>query len=381
MITNRNTIVGLIDHGNHSLELGNKQQASLAYYQAGKELLQLAKNKRGIQRRTHNIQAKKLLEHAQKLEYEASIEIVEEKNKQQTIIKASSTAKPITPSVEKELQSFKPLPIPDIRFNDVVGVDEVVESLKAQTLLTWNNPEMAKRYGQKTGHNILFYGPPGTGKTLLVKALAGELGIPLYSVKVSDLLDKYVGGSEKNVAELFATARKHPKAIVFIDELDALAIKRDGDTPDSNKRLVSQFLTELDGLTKESNQSLLFVGACNYPWQMDSAILRRLNPYYLGLPDLSARKKLFALNLKPIPHQKSLDLTELAEVTEKFSGSDIARLIEMAGSYAFREAVKQGQNYLLGLSEFKKALQFVKRVSSDEELNKYLAYQKQIQKN
>lgn len=368
MLINRNDIVDLIDQGSRAMESGQKRQASLAYYQAGKQLLQLAKNKRGVQRRLHNHQAKRLLDYGQKLEREAMLS------------QSDNTAANQSPVDTKinDANEFVPLSHPSTRFTDVIGLDELIDTLKVQTLETWKHPEMAKMYGQNTGHSLLFYGPPGTGKTLLVKALAGELDIPLYSINMSDILSKWIGESEQNVATLFKEARKHPKAIVFVDEIDALTAKREGDSHESSKRLVSQFLTELDGLNDDDNQSLLFIGACNHPWQIDDAIMRRLNPYYIPLPDQNARKQLFDLHLKDIPRQADLNLKEMAQRTQGYSGSDIARLIETAGSYAFREAIKTGQAHLMDRTDFEKALKTVKRSVTDELLAEYDSYEQKL---
>lgn len=368
MLINRNDVVTLIDQGREAMVAGDKSQAMLSYYQASKLLFVMAKHKRGVQRRMYDHQAKRLQDVAQRLEHEMALTTLSEDRQQD--IKTTTPPKATKPSTTE----ITPITPPTTRFDDVIGLDEVIEQIRAQTILAWNNPELARIYKQDSAQNLLFYGPPGTGKTLLVRALAGELDVPLYTMKVSDILSKWIGESESNVAALFEEARKQPRAIVFVDEFDDLAGKRDGNAHEASKRLVSQFLTELEGLSEDANQSLLFIGACNHPWAMDAAILRRLTPMYIGLPDHAARKALFNWHLKDMPYQSDLDIAALADMTKHYSGSDISKLIEKAGSFSFREALRTDNINLINMDDFKQALKIVKRSVTDELLAEYDAY-------
>ena len=207
----------------------------------------------------------------------------------------------------------------------------------------FTHPEAAARYGVRTGGGLLLYGPPGTGKTLLARATAGEIEADFFTVRPSDVLSKWVGDAEKNVAALFAEARARPRAVVFVDEVEALAPARMGDGTSVMARVVPQFLAELEGVAGRAENALLFIGATNAPWNLDPAILRpgRFDEkVYVGLPDGEARAGILALELAGKPVAEDVDLPGLAAALDGYSGADLRLVVEKAVGESFLAEVR-----------------------------------------
>ena len=203
---------------------------------------------------------------------------------------------------------------PSTRFADIAGLEDVKEDIRLKLIYPLAHAEKARRYGIRTGGGVLLYGPPGTGKTMIARAIAGEIDAAFFSVKPSEMLSKWAGEAEKNVAELFRVARAAPLSVVFIDEIDALLPGREKDRSSIMQRLVPQFLAELDGFDTSGRNPLLFLGATNKPWALDSAVLRpgRFDAkIYVGLPDRAARRAMLAAGLRGRP-VAGLDLGALA---------------------------------------------------------------------
>jgi SpoVK/Ycf46/Vps4 family AAA+-type ATPase len=165
---------------------------------------------------------------------------------------------------------------PDLRLEDVAGLDQAKEQIRLRMIYPFAHPELAERYGIKRGGGILLYGPPGTGKTMLARAVAGEIDAAFFTVKPSEVMSKWVGEAEQNVARLFQAARGHPRTVIFIDEVESLMPKRRESGSTVMQRVVPQFLQEMEGLNRSQsgNQALLFMGATNEPWSLDEAALR-----------------------------------------------------------------------------------------------------------
>jgi SpoVK/Ycf46/Vps4 family AAA+-type ATPase len=185
-------------------------------------------------------------------------------------------------------REFIPVERPSIRFADIAGLEDVKEDIRLKMIYPYTHPEFAARYRIRRGGGILLWGPPGTGKTMLARAVAGEIEAAFFTVKPSEIMSKWVGDSEHNVARLFSTAREHERSIVFIDEIEALIPARRDAQQGVMTRLVPQILAELEGFATADQNPILFIGATNEPWSLDPAVLRpgRFDEkVYVGLPD------------------------------------------------------------------------------------------------
>lgn len=219
---------------------------------------------------------------------------------------------------------------PNVKWDDVAGLGAAKDALKEAVILPQRFPQMftGKR---KPWKGILLYGPPGTGKSYLAKAVATEADAKFFSVSSSDLVSKWQGESEKLVKELFAMARKEGKAIIFIDEIDALVSTRSDSESESSRRIKTEFLVQMDGVGK-STDGVLLLGATNIPWGLDDALLRRMERrVYIPLPDPEARKKMFQIHLGQTPNELSdEDFQYLSQSSEGYSGSDVAVVVRDA---------------------------------------------------
>lgn len=266
---------------------------------------------------------------------------------------------------------------PDIGFEDIAGLEEAKAVIMVKVIHPLKNPEMAKKYGMRLGGGLLLYGPPGTGKTMLAKAVAAEVDAPFYTVKPSDILSKWVGEAEKNVAALFEDARKNPLSVVFIDEVEALLPRRRSTQSSVMARVVPQFLAELEGF--KSGNPILFIAATNEPWMIDPAMLRpgRFDEkIYVGLPDGQARATIFRLQLKNRLIDDSINYDELSQRTEGYSGADIRAVCEHAAQSVFLEAVNTGNERPINMDDLLKALQHVHPSVPKDVLKKYEAWKK-----
>ena len=235
---------------------------------------------------------------------------------------------------------------PTVTFADIAGLEDVKDEVRLKIIYPFRHPEKAEKYGIRAGGGILLYGPPGTGKTLLARAVAGETECSFFSVKPSEILSKWVGEAEQNMAALFEAARERSPSVIFIDEIEALAPRRTENRSSVMARLVPQILAELEGFGGKQG-AILFLGATNEPWSLDPAILRpgRFDEkIYVGLPDLPARQKMLELNLDGRPVDPDVDLTRLAGLLEGFSGADIRNLCRKAADDAFRRAIREGSD-------------------------------------
>jgi transitional endoplasmic reticulum ATPase len=233
-----------------------------------------------------------------------------------------------------------------VTFESVAGLDEVKEEIRLRMVYPFSHPEAARRYGIRAGGGLLLYGPPGTGKTLLARAVAGEIEAAFFTVRPSDLLSKWVGEAEKNVARLFEEARSRPRSVIFLDEIEALAPIRSGDGSSVMTRVVPQLLGELEGVRGRGEAALLFVGATNAPWDLDPAILRpgRFDvKVFVGLPDEAAREEILSIHLEDRPLAADVDLPRLASLLDGYSGADLRRLVEKVLAESFLTEIRGGE--------------------------------------
>jgi transitional endoplasmic reticulum ATPase len=232
---------------------------------------------------------------------------------------------------------------PNVSFKDIAGLDDVKERIKETIVYPFKNPEHYKYYDVPAGGGILLYGPPGCGKTMMAAAAAAECDAVFISIKISDIKDKYVGESEKKIKEVFKIAREYERAIIFFDEMDALAADRSDSSTGHERSLVNELLAQMDGVDTKGANKYLILAATNLPWAIDTA-LRRAGRFdktiYIPEPDSTARKKLFEIYLKHKPVTKDIDLDELAERTSGFASSEIKQICEEAARIPLREAIK-----------------------------------------
>ncbi|HZV68565.1 MAG TPA: AAA family ATPase [Saprospiraceae bacterium] len=220
---------------------------------------------------------------------------------------------------------------PTINFNDVGGMEVVKKEIELKIIKPLLHPELYKAYGKKTGGGILVYGPPGCGKTYIAKATAGQVNAKFISVGLNDILDMWIGNSEKNLHEIFELARQHTPCILFIDEIDALGASRSDMKQSSGRHLINQFLQELDGIN-DTNDGVLVLGATNAPWNLDPAFRRpgRFDRIiFVPPPDEITRESILQLKLKNKP-TGTIDYTSISKKTESYSGADIDAIIDIA---------------------------------------------------
>lgn len=251
-----------------------------------------------------------------------------------------------------------PSSVPKVTFQDIGGMEALKEQIRLNILYPMQKPEIYEAYGKKIGGGILLYGPPGCGKTHLARATAGELGANFFSLALNEILDMYIGNSEKNLAELFATARGRTPAVLFIDEVDAMGAKRGSLSSSGIRMMVSQFLTEMDGISS-NNDKLLVLGATNEPWNVDTA-LRRPGRFdrviFVPPPDATARAEILKLKTRNRNVDPAIPWDKIAAQTELFSGADLSQLVEQATERAVADALKSGDLRPVKHSDFQLAL-------------------------
>jgi transitional endoplasmic reticulum ATPase len=230
--------------------------------------------------------------------------------------------------------------VPNITWDNIGGLEDVKAQLKEAVEWPLRFGESFRRVGVEAPKGILLYGPPGTGKTMLAKAIANESDANFITSKGSDLLSKWYGESEKHIAEVFKRARQVAPAIIFLDELDALAPIRGASAgePQVTERIVNQLLSEMDGL--EELRGVVVIGATNRPDIIDPALIRpgRFDELILvPVPDMATRKKIFEVHTGKMSLDDDIDIDALVEMTEEYTGADIAYVCKKAGRYALRE--------------------------------------------
>jgi SpoVK/Ycf46/Vps4 family AAA+-type ATPase len=248
-----------------------------------------------------------------------------------------------------------------VRLADVGGLTEVKERLELAFLGPMRNPELRQLYGKSLRGGLLLYGPPGCGKTFLAKAVAGELGAKFISLSIVDVVDMYIGNSERNLHELFQAARRNAPCVLFLDEVDALGHKRSQLNSSAMRTLGNQLLAELDGM-EGSNDGVFVLAATNSPWDVDPALRRpgRFDRMVLVLPpDPPARAAIIEYHLRQRPIA-NVDVPALVKRTEDFSGADLAHLCETAAEYAMADSIRQGSVRMIGQPDLERALKEIK---------------------
>lgn len=265
-----------------------------------------------------------------------------------------------------------------IDFSHIGGMDALKERIRMSIIYPFKNKELFAKFKKRVGGGLLLYGPPGCGKTLISRATAGECGAHFINISIHEILSKWIGESEQRMHEIFAIARRKAPTIIFIDEIDALGVKR-ADAGHSAS-LVNTLLTEIDGAASR-NENVLVMGATNTPWRLDSAFRRpgRFDHVvFVPPPDQAARKSIFALALDGIP-QESLDLDQLAQKSEKFSGADIRAVVEASTESVIETIMKTGKEVRLTQKELLQALKKHRPTTLEwlEQASNYASYANQ----
>ncbi|MET0249109.1 MAG: AAA family ATPase, partial [Sphingobium sp.] len=285
--------------------------------------------------------------------------------------------KRVQPSAMREVM----VQAPDISWEDIGGLDDAQMRLKEGVELPLKDPEAFRRLGIRPAKGFLLYGPPGTGKTLLAKAVAREAQANFIATKSSDLLSKWYGESEQQIARLFARARQVAPTVVFIDELDSLVPARGGGLgePQVTERVVNTILAEMDGL--EELQSVVVIGATNRPNLIDPALLRpgRFDELiYVSVPEKAGRRRILDIHTGKMPLADDVDLDDLAERTERFTGADLEDLVRRAGLVALRQSLSVEK---VTQAHFDEALKDTRASVTPEVEREYEQIQAQLKQN
>ncbi len=230
-----------------------------------------------------------------------------------------------------------------LKFADVGGMEPLKDEIRMKIIHPVNHPELYRAYGKSTGGGILLYGPPGCGKTYLARATAGEISAGFLAVGINDVLEMWIGNSERNLHALFEQARENRPCVLFFDEVDALAASRTDLKASGGRQLINQFLAELDGVDSQ-NDGVLILAATNAPWHLDPAFRRpgRFDRIlFVPPPDAQARAAILRVLCRGKPVQ-DIDFEHVAKKTDSLSGADLKAVVDLAVEAKLREAMKAG---------------------------------------
>jgi len=264
-------------------------------------------------------------------------------------VAASWTPEPAEPTLAIER--------PDLNFQQVGGMEAVKEEIRMKIIHPLQHPELYQAYGKKTGGGILMYGPPGCGKTYLARATAGEIQADFIAVGIHEVLDMWIGNSERNLHHLFEEARAHAPCVLFFDEVDALGASRSDLRQSAGRMLINQFLAELDGV-QDSNEGVLILGATNAPWHLDAAFRRpgRFDRIlFIPPPDPAARAAILQLLCADKPCEE-IDFRQLGAKCSDFSGADLKAVVDLAVEAKLRDALRAGESLPLTARDLREAL-------------------------
>jgi SpoVK/Ycf46/Vps4 family AAA+-type ATPase len=231
-----------------------------------------------------------------------------------------------------------------VTFADVGGLDELKEKIRMRIVYPFSNPEMFKAFGKRMSGGFLFYGPPGCGKTFLARATAGECRAHFMNIGLHEVLDMWIGQSERALHALFEDARRRAPSVLFFDEVDALSLQRQKHITGAMRGVTTQFLAELDGFASK-NERVLVIAATNTPWDIDPAFRRpgRFSQVlFVPPPDRAARLQILKLKSSDKPLAADVNWDNVAATTEGWSGADLEHLVDFAAELAITQSIARG---------------------------------------
>ena len=231
-----------------------------------------------------------------------------------------------------------------IRFADIAGLEDLKRTVRLHIIEPFLKPGIFAKFKKRAGGGVMLYGPPGCGKTMLARAVATECNAEFISVGISDVLNMWIGESERQLAALFDKARHTRPCVLFFDEIDALAFARSKANSEHTRQVVNEFLAQLDGFGAD-NQGVLILAATNMPWDVDSAMKRPgrfSRSVFVPPPDIEARQKIIELKLAGVPHE-DINSQAIAAITPHYSGADIDGVVELAKDFVLEEYVAHNQ--------------------------------------
>ncbi|MGY5853406.1 MAG: AAA family ATPase [Candidatus Thorarchaeota archaeon] len=271
---------------------------------------------------------------------------------------------------------------PDVKLSEVAGLDEAKQAIHEAIVAPMKHPELFKGKARQPWRGILLYGPPGCGKTLIAKAVASEVNATFFNVSAANIVSKWLGESEKLVRTLFENARANQPAIIFIDELDSIGVTRSGDDVGGERRLKTQLLTELQGLSSNTEERITLIGATNLPWEIDFALRARFEKrIHVPLPTRESRRRIFEIHMEEVDVAPEVDYDELASLSEGYSGRVLSIVCREAAMEPIRELQMVGRLddsdeiddlRPVSRSDFLSAIDNIRPATSPEDVKKYI---------
>ena len=260
-----------------------------------------------------------------------------------------------------------------VRWDDIGGYENVRTSLRQLVEWPLRYPDKMEKLNIKAPKGVLLYGPPGCSKTMVAKALATESGLNFLSIKGAELLSKYVGESEAAVREIFAKARQASPCILFFDEIDSIAVTRGEQNSVVTDRMITTLLTELDGITDDSESNLILIAATNRPHLLDSALLRpgRIDRFeYISLPDSHARRAIIS---KVFPKETfhNWPMEKLVDALNGYSGAEIVSIKAESAYFALDRSITNDEEAQIVPSDIESALRKVKPRTKQSDIELY----------
>lgn len=249
-----------------------------------------------------------------------------------------------------------------VAFRDVGGLESVKKQIHKKIILPFQKPSLFKRFRKRAGGGIMLYGPPGCGKTLLARATAGECSAEFFNLVISDILDMYMGESERKLHAIFENARQNAPSVLFFDEIEAIGGKRQYTREGTSAKVVSQFLSEMDGFAGR-NTGVLILGATNVPWAVDPAFRRpgRFDRVlFVPPPDAAAREAILRIHLADRPVVDGVDLSAMVKKTSGFSGADLLNVVETASDLAIEDSLESESEVPISAAFLRESLADVK---------------------
>ena len=357
----------------------NHKEAYRLYLQSAEILLELTKF-------TENPQLSKIYENRAK-EYIGRAKTLNKLIKTQIPNKSSKNPSSSEENSEydKVLESSIVSETPDLTLDDVAGLEDVKRSLREAIVLPLKRPDLFTG-SRQPWRGILLHGPPGCGKTMIAKATAGDIKATFFNISAAVLVSKWLGESEKLVKRLYELAKEKQPSIIFIDEVDSLTQSRSENENDAMRRVKTQLLSSMEGISSNKDDRVVTIGATNVPWEIDSAFRRRFQRrIYVPLPDEKARKIIFEINSRGIDLDKSIDFKKLSKITNDYTGSDIANICREAIMAPIREldstnmiddsSIKARE---VTHNDYTNALKNISKSVSKQELIKFIEWDKEF---